>query len=171
MKRYAAFLRGVSPMNANMARLRACLETSGFGNVKTVLTSGNVVLDARDDDDEVVARKVERAMKKHLGYEFMTIVRSVDALNALIASNPFARFRLSSEAKPIVTFLRDVPSTKHALPIEKDGARILAVADRAVLSAYVPHPRAAAFMVLIEKTFGKGVTTRTWATVTKVASK
>jgi uncharacterized protein (DUF1697 family) len=39
-----------------------------------------------------------------------------------------------------------------------------------VFSAYVPSPRGAVFMTLVEKTFGKEVTTRTWATVRKVAT-
>jgi hypothetical protein len=38
-----------------------------------------------------------------------------------------------------------------------------------VYSAYLPNPKGAVFMTLIEKTFGKEVTTRTWDTVAKVA--
>ena len=38
-----------------------------------------------------------------------------------------------------------------------------------MFSAYVPSPRGPVFMALIEKTFGKEVTTRTWETVEKVA--
>lgn len=42
--------------------------------------------------------------------------------------------------------------------------------DRGVLSAYVRHSRGQpVFMTLIEKTFGKALTTRTWDTVAKVA--
>jgi hypothetical protein len=40
---------------------------------------------------------------------------------------------------------------------------------RELLTAYVPSDKGAAFMVLIEKTFGKDVTTRTWDTVRKCA--
>ena len=47
MARYVAFLRGVSPMNARMADLRRSFEAAGFANVVTVLSSGNVVFDAR----------------------------------------------------------------------------------------------------------------------------
>jgi hypothetical protein len=56
-----------------------------------------------------------------------------------------------------------------SLPIELDGARILCTSDREIFSAYVPGPRGPVFMSLIEKTFGKDVTTRTWESVTKVA--
>jgi hypothetical protein len=43
------------------------------------------------------------------------------------------------------------------------------VIGQEVFSAYVPSPRGPVFMTLIEKTFGKEVTTRTWDTVRKVA--
>jgi uncharacterized protein (DUF1697 family) len=41
--RYVAFLRGVTPQNAGMADLKRCFESAGFGEVRTVLASGNVV--------------------------------------------------------------------------------------------------------------------------------
>ncbi len=53
--------------------------------------------------------------------------------------------------------------------MELDGARILAVQGREAFTAYVPSPKGPVFMTLIEKTFGKDVTTRTWDTVAKVA--
>jgi len=46
MPRYVAFLRGVSPMNLKMADLKACFEKMGFTDVRTVLSSGNVVFTA-----------------------------------------------------------------------------------------------------------------------------
>jgi uncharacterized protein (DUF1697 family) len=45
--RYAAFLRGVSPMNLQMSALGRCLEAAGMTEVKTVRSSGNVVFNAR----------------------------------------------------------------------------------------------------------------------------
>ena len=56
------------------------------------------------------------------------------------------------------------------MPIELDDARILAVQGREVFSAYVPGDKGPVFMTLIEKTFGKDVTTRTWDTVRKAAN-
>jgi uncharacterized protein (DUF1697 family) len=169
MPRYAAFLRGVSPMNAKMSELKAAFEAAGFTEVKTVLSSGNVVFNARRGSEAALQRKAEAAMKLRLGGAFLTIVRPIDALCEMLASDPFRRFRLASSATRIVTFLRDEPKSKLRLPIEVQSARILAQRGREVFSAYVPSPRGAVFMVLIEKTFGKEVTTRTWNTVTKVS--
>ena len=39
-----------------------------------------------------------------------------------------------------------------------------------MLSAYVPSAKGPVFMALIEKTFGKDVTTRTWDTVRTVCA-
>jgi uncharacterized protein (DUF1697 family) len=170
MQRYAAFLRGVSPMNAKMPELKRCFEAAGFGEVKTLLSSGNVVFNARASSEASLESTIEAAMKKHLGRTFLTIVRPVDALRAILAADPYGAFRLSRAAKRVVTFLRDKPPAKLDLPIELDGARILRLEGSEVFSAYVPGPRGPVFMTLIEKTFGQDVTTRTWDTVGKVAA-
>ena len=46
---------------------------------------------------------------------------------------------------------------------------MLAVRGAEVLSAYVPSPKGPVFMRILEKTFGKDVTTRTWDTIAKIA--
>jgi len=169
MKRYVAFLRGVSPMNAKMAELRRCFEAAGFTDVKTVLSSGNVAFSARAASEPALERRAEAAMAKRLGRTFQTIVRSTQALREMLDADPFARFRLAAKAKRVVTFARRPPRGKLSLPIEMDDARILAVRGREAFIAYVPSTRGAVFMTLIEKTFGKEVTTRTWETVKKCA--
>jgi uncharacterized protein (DUF1697 family) len=169
MPRYAAFLRAVSPMNAKMPELKKAFEAAGFTDVKTLLSSGNVVFSARSASETSLERKAEAAMEKTLGHSFLTIVRDVDALREILANDPYDAFTKPANAKRILTFLRDAPKTKLALPIEKDGARILVMRGREIFSDYTPTPKGPVFMTLIEKTFGKEVTTRTWDTVTKVA--
>jgi uncharacterized protein (DUF1697 family) len=169
MPRYAAFLRGVSPMNAKMPDLKRAFEAAGFTEVKTVLSSGNVVFDARRASDSALQRKAEAAMREELGQAFLTVVRPVEMLREMLASDPYRAFRLPPSAKRIVTFLRDEPKASVALPLELDGARLLALRGRELFSAYEPSPKGAVFMTLIERTFGKEVTTRTWETVGKVA--
>ena len=157
------------PMNAKMADLKQAFEAAGFTDVKTVLGSGNVAFSARAASEASLQGKAEAAMLEQLGHTFLTIVRPVDALDALLAADPYRRFRLSAAAKRIVTFLRDKPKAKLRLPIEMDGARILAMKGREIFSAYLPNPKGPVFMTLIDKTFGKEQTTRTWDTVAKVA--
>lgn len=167
MPRYVAFLRGVSPLNAKMPELRRCFERAGFTDVKTVLSSGNVAFNARSASLPALERKAEAGMAKGLGRAFHTVVRPAEALRRLVQADPFRRWRLPPKAKRVVTFMRKRPRVKLSLPIEVDGARILAVKGGEVFTAYVPSPRGAVFMSLIEKTFGREVTTRTWETVRK----
>jgi uncharacterized protein (DUF1697 family) len=169
MKRYAAFLRGVSPMNAKMPELKRAFEAAGFTDVRTMLSSGNVVFSAPAAPEAALERKAEAAMKKSLGSAFPTIVRHIEALRRMLASDPYLDFRLKPGAKRVVTFLRGKPRVPPRLPIELGGACIVRMSEKEVFSAYVPSPRGPVFMALIEKTFGKEVTTRTWDTITKVA--
>lgn len=169
MPRYAAFLRGVMPMNAKMPELKKAFEAAGFTEVKTLLSSGNVVFTARSSSVAALQRKAEAAMLDQLGQAFLTIVRPVDALREMLASDPYKAFRLSPDWKRIVTFLREPAAKKLKLPIEYEGARILCMRAGEVFSAYVRNPKGPVFMALIERTYGKEVTTRTWDTVTKAA--
>jgi uncharacterized protein (DUF1697 family) len=168
MPRYAAFLRGVMPMNAKMPELKQAFEAAGFSDVRTLLSSGNLVFTASSAPETTLQRKAEAAMTKRLGRSFLTIVRPVDVLLEMLASDPYQRFGLPPDAKRIVTFLRGRPASKLTLPAELHGARILAVDGSNVFSAYVRTPKGPVFMTLIEKTFGSEQTTRTWDTITKV---
>jgi uncharacterized protein (DUF1697 family) len=170
MPRYVAFLRGVSPMNAKMPELKRCFEEAGFTDVKTVLSSGNVVFSARAAREAALERRAEAAMAKRLGQAFYTIVRPTNALSKILEGDPYAAFRLPANAKRVITFLREPHKSKLKLPLEVDGARVLAMNGREIFTAYVPSPRGAVFMALIEKTFGSNVTTRTWDTVKKCAA-
>jgi uncharacterized protein (DUF1697 family) len=127
MPRYAAFLRGVSPMNVKMPELRRAFERADFTNVVTVIS------------------------------------------NSRAGSVPIVR--PPPDAKRVITFLRGRPTKKLALPIEMHGAQILTMRGGAIFSAYVPSPKGALFMTVIEDTLGKNVTTRTWDTVARVVRK
>jgi uncharacterized protein (DUF1697 family) len=171
MPRYAAFLRGVSPMNAKMPEVKAAFEAAGFTNVATLLSSGNVVFDARKASPASLEKKAEAAMEKHLGKSFTTFVRPIEELKAMLASDPYRGSRVPKAAKRIVTFLREAPAKKPDLPIERDGAQIVAMEGLVVFSAYLPTPKGPVFMQLLDRAFGKVQTTRTWQTVEKVVAK
>jgi uncharacterized protein (DUF1697 family) len=151
-----------------MPELKRSFERAGFTNVKTVLSSGNVVFDAPSKSEIALVRDIEAALSRGLGRAFYTIVRPVSRLRELIESDPYADFRLPANVKRVVTFLREPFKAEISLPPERDGVRILVVNGREVFTAYVPNPnKGAVFMVLIEKTLGTNVTTRTWETVKK----
>ena len=155
-------------MNCKMAELQRAFEAAGFTDVRTVLASGNVVFSARSTAVAGLERKAEAAMLEHLGQAFLTIVRPIEALQQMLAVDPYKKFGVDPKAKRIVTFLRDTPTARVKLPIEADGARILMMQGREIFSAYLPTPKGPVFMTMIDKAFGKDVTTRTWDTIGKV---
>ena len=165
---YAALLRGVMPMNCRMPALKSALEKAGFTDVRTVIASGNAVFKARKASESSIEQKCEDAFERYMDRRFMTIVRSIDDLEALLDRDAFARYKLPEQAKRNVTFLRDEPSPKPQLPLTMDGGEILAVQGREAFLYYVPGQVAPTFMTAIEKTFGKVQTTRTWDTVARI---
>jgi len=170
MPRYVAFLRGVSPLNAKMPALKACFEQLGFTDVRTLLSSGNVVFTSSRKSVPALVQTIESGMASELPRSFPTVLRTVEHLRGMLQADPFSRFSLPHGAKCVVTFLSQPPQASIALPIELEGAQILAATDSEVFSAYIPGERGPVFMNLIEKTFGKNVTTRTLETVRKCAS-
>lgn len=93
MTRYVAFLRGVSPTNVRMPELKACFESAGFADVRTVLASGNVCFGSHRARTETLERKAEAAMQSHLGRSFGTLVRDSGDLQRLVDDDPFAGSR------------------------------------------------------------------------------
>jgi len=158
-------------MNCKMPELQRCLEEAGFTDVKTLLSSGNVVFSTpRAASVQTLQRRVEKAMLDGAGYRFMTVVRPVAQLQQLLDADPFAAFELPAGGKRVVTFLREPDAVAEVeLPVSRDDASILQRVGGEVLCVYVPNAKGPAFMQLLEKTFGKNITTRTLDTVAKCA--
>lgn len=169
MPRYVAFLRGVSPQNLSMAELRRCLEAAGYADVRTVLASGNVAFTTRATSVAALELRVGADIAKSEGRSFGLTIRSVDQLTRLVDSDPFQAFAVPPEAKRVVTFLQQPVASPPSLPIERDGVHIFALVEREVFTAYLPHPKGPVFMRMLERTFGKDITTRTLDTVRKCA--
>jgi uncharacterized protein (DUF1697 family) len=165
MQRHVAFLRGVSPMNCRMADLKRSFEAAGFADVRTLLSSGNVAFSAPPASAAALARRTEAPMEACLGRTFEVFVRPSALLQRLVARAPFDAFDLPGNAKRVVTFLGRPPAALPRLPIERGRATILGIEGTEVLSAYVPDENGPVFMALLEKTFGKAITTRTLDTV------
>ena len=156
-------------MNAKMPELKRSFEAAGFSEVRTLLSSGNVVFSARKSLLRSLELRAEKSMQSELGRCFGTFIRPSEHLQRLIEADPFAKFGLSPTVKRVVTFLRSSDTPALRLPIERDDASILAVSGSEVLCAYVPGPKGPVFMALLERTFGAEITTRTLDTVRKCA--
>src|SRR3990167_7756479 len=62
MTTYVALLRGIGPINPNMrpAKLKWGFEEMGFKNVRTVISSGNVVFESSSKSEATLKRKTKK---------------------------------------------------------------------------------------------------------------
>jgi uncharacterized protein (DUF1697 family) len=106
MTRYAAFLRGVNVggVNLKMAAVAAALEEAGFRDVRTILATGNVLMNATSGA-AAVRKKAEATLRKTFGYDAWVLVYDVDTVRAISDGYPFERE--VPDHQSYVTFVSD----------------------------------------------------------------
>ncbi|CDO90128.1 pyridoxamine 5-phosphate oxidase [Mycobacterium triplex] len=90
MTKYAVFLRGVNVggVNLKMADVAAALTDAGFGAVRTVLATGNVLLES-SAKAPAVRKKAEATLREKFGYDAWVLAYDVDAVRAVIEAYPY----------------------------------------------------------------------------------
>jgi uncharacterized protein (DUF1697 family) len=174
MTKYVALLRGIAPTNPNMRndKLRGVFEKLGFENVKTVISSGNVIFESPSRSVKKLEETIETALPEQLGFTSTTIIRSRGQMQKLVDKNPFQGMEHSQKSSLNVTFLKQKRKTDIKLPrkIEDRDYELLGMYDGAICSVIdLTSSRTPDLMVWLEKKFGKEITTRTWKTVGRIS--
>lgn len=176
--RYAAFLRGINVggnVLIKMVDVKAIFETLGFKNVQTVLASGNIVFDADESSVMEIAGMIAAALEKKYKRPIAVIVRVIDNLRAFADAKPFKNIDVTSATRLYVTFLSEKPKNALKIPYvspEKDFTILSATQTEIVSVLTVTEKRGTTdAMNIIEKEFGKNVTTRNWNTIEKILKK
>lgn len=174
MPAYVALLRGIGPANPKMrnAELRKVFERLAFDDVRTVISSGNVLFATGERSAPALEGRIEGALLDHLGAPCTAILRSRGQITHLLRSDTFAPYDDGPTGRCHVTFLKRRPSASRRSPQAEAGTLVLAVRARAVFSVIdstTPAP-GAELMARIEATYGRESTTRTWRTVHRIAA-
>ncbi len=92
MTKFAAFLRGVNVggVNLKMAEVATALTEAGFTNVRTILASGNVLLES-SSRVATVRKKAEAALRERFGYDAWVLAYDIDTVRAISEAYPFER--------------------------------------------------------------------------------
>jgi uncharacterized protein (DUF1697 family) len=92
MTQFAALLRGVNVggVNLKMAEVAAALTAAGFTNVRTVLASGNVLLES-SSGVATVRKKAEAALRERFGYDAWVLAYDIDTVRTIDEAYPFER--------------------------------------------------------------------------------
>lgn len=174
MKTYVALLRGIGPINPNMrpAKLKEAFEAMGFKQVRTVISSGNVVFSSPSASATSLEQKIEKALPKLLGFTSTTIIRSEEEMAALVKKYPAKGIVHGERSYILVTFLKDHSAKLRSFPRQGTGFRVLGIYKREICvvidtkSTETPN-----LMLKFEKEFGKAITSRTWNTVERINKK
>lgn len=174
--KYVVFLRGINVGGRAMVKmdqLKKVFEEIGFTNVKTLLNSGNVTFETVEKNDAAY-KKITEKLKYVFGWEIGVIIRSQKELETLVEENMFKNIKVTSETRLYVTFLSEKPKTNLKIPYESKDKdfKILKVTEKEIFSVLTLTPKmnTTEAMAIIEKEFGKKVTTRNWNTLLKVVN-
>ena len=115
MTTYLALLRAVNVGGNNklpMTELRSALEAAGFERVRTYIQSGNIVLDAPDQERGQLAERISALMLERFGVTTPAVIVTRDELSAAIDGFPFTAS--AGEEKLLhILFLADEPAPER----------------------------------------------------------
>jgi uncharacterized protein (DUF1697 family) len=171
MARYAAFLRGVNVggVNLKMAEVAKALADAGFSNVRTILASGNVLLESRAGV-QAVRKKAEAALRDAFGYDAWVLAYDVRAIAKISEDFPFEREVEGHHS--YITFVTDEKVLDELAALADDAGPDEKI-KRGKGVIYWQVPRTGTLDTTIGKTMGKkryksSTTTRNLRTVDKV---
>jgi len=118
--RYIAFLRAINIGGhvVTMADLKKMFESMGFKSVETFIASGNVIFDAPKQSAAALENKIATALKKKLGYEVATFVRTEEEIAAIAAHEPFSREAMARTTVVNVAFTNADLGQEHRRKLE-----------------------------------------------------
>lgn len=169
---WVAFLRGVNlgKRQMKMAELRACCESLGFENVKTIVASGNVRFETRKDKG--LKDRLEAAMLEQFAFPVKLTLRSAAEIETMIASKPFAKVDPKADVALHVLLLDEPLAGKpdfsglpaHVEVPRTDAREVYFVAHR------LPNGRYTEGLEKLDRLFPKGalITMRNWNTIEKL---
>jgi uncharacterized protein (DUF1697 family) len=162
-----ALLRGINLARTRripMARLREVLAERGHQDVRTLLQSGNVVLES-DEEPAALAARLATEIEEEFGFEVPVVARTAEELAAVVAADPLGDVA-TDPTRYLVTFLSAEP---EAVPETDVAPERFVIVGR---EAYSWHPeglqRSRLAALLTDRTLGVTATARNWNTVTKL---
>jgi uncharacterized protein (DUF1697 family) len=170
--RYVAFLRGINVGGNQLVKmndLRAVFQKLGLADVSTLLASGNVVFEGGRAGEASLVGKIEAALAAAFDRDLKIVLRSREELQRLVEAKPFARIAITRDVHAYATFLQNGPGRYRSMPAGK-GFQVVGVVDRTVLTTVdLSSSMTTDLMRVLERAFGKEITTRNWNTVERVS--
>ena len=172
MPTWVALLRGINIGKAKrvaMADLRAAIESLGYGDVRTLLNSGNAVFTSKRALKSAAAEDLRAALLKKTGVSSRFTLRSADEVQATIDANPLLTVA-TDHTRLFAAFVTDTDDMKLVKPLAAQQWKPESIAlGPGVVYVWCPNGLLESkASVAVGKALGDGVTVRNWATVLKI---
>ncbi len=169
---HVALLRGINVGRAKrvaMADLRALVEGLGFGDVRTLLNSGNIAFTVPRAAKGDPAPRIEKAFAKEFGFSSRVTVLTAAELDAVVTGNPLAKAG-RNPSRLLVAVLTDPADRSKLQPLSKKNwtPEALAIGKRVAYQWCPDGMLESPLTEEVTRVLGDGQTTRNWATLTKL---
>ena len=166
-----ALLRGINVGKAKriaMADLRALVAELGFGDVRTLLNSGNVVYTAADAEPDDAAARIEAAIVARTGISSRVTVLTAAEVAEVIDENPFGD--VDNPSRFLITVLRDPADRARLEPLTREdwGTDSLALGRRVAYTWCRDGVLESGLPDTLNRLLGDRASTRNWATMLKL---
>ena len=157
-------------VRAPVSELRAMAADMGLKNPRTLLASGNLVVESGKATDTLEA-DIEAAMEKTFGLKLAAMVRTPEQWAALVAANPFPAEAAAHPSKMVAMVMKDGVkdgAIEACRALAEGGERVETIDD--VLYFWFPNGQGESgiFKKATPRMLGMG-TGRHWNTVLKLA--
>lgn len=171
---FIVLLRAVNVSGKNIIRmeeLRKVLTESGFGNVKTYIQSGNIVLSDEHNQEQEVAEKVEEIINRFFNLRVSAIAILRSRFEKMVAANPLLKQTGDGEKRLFFTFLKTPEVSEELKKLEQhDYSPELIKAGEGVIYTFIPENYAKSKLSnqFLEKKAGQAATTRNLSTCVRL---
>jgi uncharacterized protein (DUF1697 family) len=174
MQTFVALMRGInvgSTRKLPMAELRALSAKIGLRRPETYIQSGNLIVDADIEADEVRGL-LEKAIARRFTLRVDVIVRRASQWHSYVAANPFANDAATTTKMLHLYLSRDPVKATAAKELEQkaQAGERMALAGGALWIDYGANGagRSKLTPLLVDKACGSPATGRNWNSVLKI---
>jgi uncharacterized protein (DUF1697 family) len=169
--RHVALLRGINVGRAKrvaMADLRALVEGLGYGDVRTLLNSGNVVF-TTGVAPRTAAARIEKVLAAQLGVASRVTVFTAREIAAAVTENPLLDVA-DNPSRLLIVFLRDPGDRPRLAPLMKQkwNSDALALGPRVAYMWCANGILESRLAEAVARVLGDAGTARNWSTLLKL---